>query len=127
MQDAIDVEKNAAYCLHVFPLILQDILQYITSLFAILRKSFYYSGLHIVAMFAISLATLKRYLKRQRKTGDVRAKPLPGRPAKKGAALQVGLLSQLDAYPDATLVERCQIYEKASEEVLVSRKSQGVV
>jgi transposase len=37
----------------------------------------------IVAMFAISLATLKRYLKRQRETGDVRALPIPGHPAKK--------------------------------------------
>src|SRR5258708_28167094 len=53
-------------------------------------------------MFAISLATLKRYLKRQRETGDVRAKSIPGRPAKKGAALQAGLQPQLDAYPDAT-------------------------
>ncbi len=65
----------------------------------------------IVAMFAISLATLKRYLKRQRETGDVRAKPIPGRPAKKGAALQTGLQSQLDAYPDATLAEHCQMWE----------------
>jgi transposase len=62
-------------------------------------------------MFAVSLATLKRYLKRQRETGDVRTKPIPGRPAKKGAALQAGLLSQLDAYPDATLAEHCQIWE----------------
>ena len=65
----------------------------------------------IVAMFALSLATLKRYLKRQRETGDVRAKPIPGRPAKKGAALQAGLPSQLDAYPAATLAEHCQIWE----------------
>jgi len=62
-------------------------------------------------MFAISLATLKRYLKRQRETGDVRAKPIPGRPAKKGADLQARLPSQLDAYPDATLAEHCQIWE----------------
>ena len=65
----------------------------------------------IVAMFAISLATLKRYLKRKRETGDVRAKPIPGRPAKKGAALQVGLLLQLNACPDATLAEYCQMWE----------------
>ena len=44
------------------------------------------SRAEIVAMFAVSLATLKRYLKRQRETGDVRTKPIPGRPAKKGAA-----------------------------------------
>jgi transposase len=69
------------------------------------------SRAEIVAMFAVSLATLKRYLKRQRETGDVRTKLIPGRPAKKGAALQAGLLSQLDAYPDATLAEHCQIWE----------------
>jgi transposase len=69
------------------------------------------SRAEIVAMFAVSLATLKRYLKRQRETGDVRTKPIPGRPAKKGAALRAGLLSQLDAYPDATLAEHCQIWE----------------
>ncbi len=65
----------------------------------------------IVLMFAISLATLKRYLKCQRETGDVRAKPIPGRPSKKGAVLQAGLRSQLEAYPDATLAEHCQLWE----------------
>ncbi len=69
------------------------------------------SRAEIVAMFAISLATLKRYLKRQQEAGDVQAKPIPGRPVKKGAALQAGLLSQLDAYPDATLAEHCQMGE----------------
>src|SRR6266567_4486672 len=71
----------------------------------------------IVATFAISLATLKRYLKRQHETGDVRAKPIPGRPAKKGAALRAGLLSQLDTYPDATLAEHCQIWETTEASV----------
>src|SRR6266849_2708675 len=67
----------------------------------------------IVTLFAISLATLKRYLKRQRETGDVRAKPIPGRPARKGAALFAGLQPQLDAYPDATLAEHCQLWESS--------------
>lgn len=65
----------------------------------------------IVIVFAISLATLKRYLKLRRETGDVKPKAIPGRPAKKGAALQAGLQSQLDAYPDATLEEHGQIWE----------------
>jgi transposase len=69
------------------------------------------SRAEIVAMFAVSFATLKRYLKRQYETGDVRTKPIPGRPAKKGVALQAGLLSQLDASPDATLAEHCQMWE----------------
>ncbi len=65
----------------------------------------------IVTMFAISLATLKRYLKRQRETGDVQARPIPGRPSKKGAALQAGLRSQLEADPDATIAEHCRVFE----------------
>src|SRR5258708_15751110 len=69
------------------------------------------SRAEIVTMFAISLATLKRYLKRQRETGDVRAKPIPGRPSKKGTVLQAGLQSQLEAHPDATLAEHCRLWE----------------
>jgi len=76
----------------------------------------------IVVMFAISLATLKRYLKRQREMGDVRAKPIPGRPARKGAALLAGLQPQLDVYPDATLEEHCQIW-KTTQGVQVSTAS----
>ena len=86
------------------------------------------SRAEIVAMFAVSLATPKRYLKRQRETGDVRTKPIPGRPAKKGAALRAGLLSQLDTYPDATLAEHCQNLEQflhavtCRSQVLIVRK-----
>ena len=65
----------------------------------------------IVSTFAISLATLKRYLKRQRETGDVRAKSIPGRPAKKGSALQAGLKEQLEAHSDATLEQHCALGE----------------
>jgi hypothetical protein len=35
----------------------------------------------IVKTFDVSLATLKRYLKQRRETGDVIPKPIPGRPA----------------------------------------------
>ncbi|WP_268886611.1 helix-turn-helix domain-containing protein [Ktedonospora formicarum] len=31
----------------------------------------------IVILFGVSLATIKRYLKRQRETGDARAKSIP--------------------------------------------------
>jgi transposase len=40
----------------------------------------------IVSMFGVLLATIKRYLKQRRETGDVQAKPIPGRPAKIGFA-----------------------------------------
>jgi transposase len=65
----------------------------------------------IVKTFDVSRATIKRYLKLRRETGDVKPKAIPGRPATKGAALLAGLPSQLDAYPDATLEEHCQIWE----------------
>jgi len=56
----------------------------------------------IIRTFEVSRATIKRYLKLRREIGEVRAKAIPGYPSKKGAALQAGLLSQLEAYPDAT-------------------------
>ena len=64
-----------------------------------------------IKLFAVSRSTIKRYFKLRRETGDVKPKAIPGRPSKKGAALQVGLLSQLEAHPDATLVEHCQLWE----------------
>ncbi len=65
----------------------------------------------ICHLFEVSRSTIKRYLKRRRETGDVKPKAIPGRPAEKGAALQAKLPSQLDAHPDATLAEHCQIWE----------------
>jgi transposase len=67
----------------------------------------------IVKTFDVSLATLKRYLKQRRETGYVISKPIPGRPAKKGGALDTGLEKQLQAHPDATLQEHCQLWETA--------------
>jgi transposase len=64
-----------------------------------------------VKLFAVSRATIKRYLKLRRETGEVKAKTIPGRPSKKGAALLAELQPQLDACPDATLEEHCQIWE----------------
>jgi transposase len=59
----------------------------------------------IAKTFAVSRSTIKRYLKLRRETGDVKPKAIPGRPSKKGAALDAGLLPQLEAHPDATLDE----------------------
>jgi transposase len=73
----------------------------------------------IIEMFHVSRATIKRYLKLRRETGEVKAKAIPGRPAKKGAALLAGLPVQLALYPDTTLAEHCQIWEM-TQGVLVS-------
>lgn len=39
-------------------------------------------------------------------------KPIPGRPPKKIAPLQVGLIAQLEAHTDATLETHCQLWEQ---------------
>ena len=65
----------------------------------------------IVRMFGVSLATIKRYLKQRRETGDLSPKAIPGRPSKKYAALQAGLVAQLEANADLTLQAHCQLWE----------------
>jgi transposase len=65
----------------------------------------------IVKIFEVSRATIKRYLKLRRETGEVKAKAIPGRPAKKGAVLQAGLRAQLQVHPDATLQEHRELWE----------------
>lgn len=65
----------------------------------------------IVKTLAVSEATIKRYLKQRREMGHVQPKGIPGRPAHKGAALQAGLLAQLQAHRDARLEDHCQQWE----------------
>jgi transposase len=65
----------------------------------------------IVKTFAVSPATIKRYMKQRRETGHVKPKAIPGRPAHKGAALEAGLLAQLEAHRDARLEDHCQQWE----------------
>jgi transposase len=66
----------------------------------------------VATIFAVSVATIKRYLKQRRETGHLVPKAIPGRPAVKGAALQAGLLEQLEQYPDATREEHCRLWEE---------------
>ena len=65
----------------------------------------------IVRMFGVSLASIKRYLKQRRETADLSPKAIPGRPSKKYAALEAGLVAQLKAYPDSTLEAHCHLWE----------------
>jgi transposase len=64
----------------------------------------------VAETFAISRATIKRYLKQRRETGDVTPKGIPGRPAVKGAMLQAHLREQLRVHPDATREQHCQMW-----------------
>lgn len=65
----------------------------------------------VIEQFHVSRATIKRYLKQRRETGNVLPRPIPGRPKIKGKALQAQLPRQLTAHPGATLAEHCQIWE----------------
>jgi transposase len=67
----------------------------------------------VAKTFSISIATIKRYLQRRREMGHVLPKALPGRPAVKGAVLQVHLQAQLEAHPDVTREEHCRLFEAA--------------
>ena len=71
-----------------------------------------YERTEIIKMFGVSRATIKRYLKQRRETGDVKAKPHPGRSPRKFAPLQAGLAAQLEAHDDATLEVHCQLWQE---------------
>lgn len=85
-----------------------------------------YKRTDIIKLFGMSRATIKRYLKQRRETGQVSRKPIPGHPSKKGASLQAGLVAQLEAYPDATLEMHCQFWEQ-TQGVRVSMSTMGRV
>jgi transposase len=76
----------------------------------------------VAKMFAVSRASIKRYLKQRRETGHVLPKAIPGRPAKKGVVLQAHLRAQLEAHPDATREEHCRLF-KAEHGIAVSTAS----
>ena len=67
----------------------------------------------VAALFQVSLSTIKRYLRQRRQTGQLAVKPIPGRPATYGAALDAALPAQLTAHDDATLEQHCQRWEQA--------------
>src|SRR5258708_9718499 len=75
-----------------------------------------YSRAEIVQVFGISPATLKRYVKQQREEGHVRPKAIPGRPPKKRAPVEAGVLSQLQTHADATLEQHCTLWEQTQGE-----------
>ena len=75
-----------------------------------------YPRVEIVQLFGISLSTLKRYLKQRREEGHVRPNAIPGRPPKKRAQVEAGVLPQLQAHDDATLEQHCDLWEQTHGE-----------
>jgi transposase len=81
----------------------------------------------IVHLFGVSEATIKRYLKLRRETGNLAPKPIPGCPPRKLGALQKGLEPQLEAHPDATLEEHCRLWEaQTGVKVSISTMSDAI-
>ncbi len=80
------------------------------------------SRVQIMDLFQGSRATSKRYLKQRSETGTVLPRPIPGRPPKKGVALQMGIQELLEAHPEASQQEYCQWWE-AEHGMAVSRAS----
>jgi transposase len=68
----------------------------------------------IIELFHVSRATIKRYLKQRRETGNVQPRAIPGRTPKKGAALQAHLHELLQERSDARLEDYCQMWENRS-------------
>jgi transposase len=75
--------------------------------------------------FSVSVPTIKRWLKRRRETGGVEAKPIPGRPRVKGAALEGWLPSHLPSNDDLTLAEHREAFEEAHGGMTVSVSTVG--
>jgi len=68
----------------------------------------------IIELFHISRATIKRYLKQRRETGQLRPHAIPGRTPRKGAALQAQIGELLHECSDARLEDYCQMWERQS-------------
>jgi transposase len=61
----------------------------------------------VARQFAVSVATITRWLRLKRETGDLAPKPVPGPTAIKTDALVAALPERLAARADATLEEQC--------------------
>jgi transposase len=66
-------------------------------------------------LFGVSRSTIKRWLKRRRRTGEVNIHKIPGRPSVKGKALREWLPRHLKVNPDLTLKEHCEAFEDESD------------
>ena len=68
----------------------------------------------VALVFAVSLPTIKRWMRRRRETGGVAPKAIPGPAAIKTAGLPAVLPERLAGRPDATLDEHRAWWHRAS-------------
>jgi transposase len=63
--------------------------------------------------FGVTERTMRRWQQRRRETGSVAPTPRPGRRRHIGVAAEAALRAQVQAAPDATLVEHCATWAAA--------------
>ena len=81
----------------------------------------------VTGTFGVSPATVKRWLKKRRETGDVEPEPIPGPPARKREALEERLPAQTESNPDLTLAEHCELFgEESGVEVSTATMSRAL-
>jgi transposase len=68
----------------------------------------------VAGIFAVSVPTIERWLRRKRETGGVAPRPLLGPPAVKMNALLEALPGRLAERADATLAENCTWWREVS-------------
>lgn len=61
----------------------------------------------VARRFGVCVNTVKRAVVRERETGSLARKPIPGCPRRIGAEQDVVLRMRLEAAPDATVLEHC--------------------
>ena len=72
----------------------------------------------VAETYQIALATVYRYVARQRELGTLKTKPKSGRPRKITRTDEVALRAQVEQNPDAILAEHCEQWAESSKEVL---------
>jgi transposase len=68
----------------------------------------------VAARFAVSLPSVKRYLRQWRADGALTARAAPGRAPTIPHRRYAAVIAQLAAYPDATLEEHCDRWQAAT-------------
>src|SRR5262245_57346954 len=68
----------------------------------------------VAGLLGIGEATLKRWRRLQRETGNAAPRPKPGRPPRIAPARHPDLIAQVRATPDATLPEHCDAWAAAT-------------
>lgn len=63
-------------------------------------------------LFQVSDATIERWRRRARETGELTPRTSPGRPRAIPVEQEADLCAQLDLVPDATLIQHCQRWQE---------------